>query len=246
MHICGDVSLVLLTSIDMPSVLGMDRRHCPVDPPALSVMLCQSLTPTHLVACNYGLANTSPWPQAWHAPAGTLQWIRLNGIKVATDPPTLTVTTVWCGCLQVLAVGGGMHVTIRNALIANNVADSVVAVLPNSEVNITGSTCRDNTMVFGTVYVRGHLILSNTTFSGNFAHRGGAGVHGMRGTVDIHQNTFTKNTARGAGGAAAFFRTRAKLSEVNFTDNIAAGGGAVALLDGSMTSDKCWFLKNSA
>jgi len=139
-----------------------------------------------------------------------------------------------------------VRVTFKNALIANNVADSVVAVLPNSEVTVTGSTCRDNTVLFGVVYVNGHLMLNNTTLSGNFAHLAGAGVCGDNGIVDIHQSNFTHNTARGAGGAAAFFSTRAKLREVYFTLNTAAGGGAVVLQDGNMTSDKCWFLNNTA
>jgi hypothetical protein len=123
---------------------------------------------------------------------------------------------------QVLVFGVGLNATLSGGVIVHNSAHSIVRVLANSTLHVSGSNVTHNNVTRGAVRCSqsAALKVTNTVFVGNHANDGG-GVAATDCRADVHNSTYTHNNAvdaigqvhlnqRGSGGACLFANTTAK------------------------------------
>lgn len=229
------------------------RLSCPKRPPSDAMrMFCQLVGPEPA-------QNTQHlWVQVMIicSTAQAEQTIKVKqGCVCGTLVTLLNVIQHVLHVLQAVGFGGGMRSTLTNAVIANNTAHSVIAVMAGSSLAVTNSYNVTNNNVGEGVFRADEAqlsILSSNAINNNASICGGV-VSSFCGKLNIHNSSFSANHGDMGGVVCTAclpngdFVMRVNLTKADFTSNTASNsGGALAGQATTMVVKSCTFTKNVA
>ena len=173
----------------------------------------------------------------------------------ANDRSLVTLLgTGTAGDLRLFRVLAGGNLTLQGLTMTNWSIDNdggVMAVDPSATVNADNCTFSNNSALSqgGAIFtIGGHVVVSNSTLSGNHAHDGGAFNAGGQvagvGIGDFSQCLFTGNIAIERGGAIYTDAGAVYLSNCTLAGNSAHQGGGVA--GGGIYVQSSTFIGNTA
>src|SRR6266508_2417511 len=146
--------------------------------------------------------------------------------------------------VSVFLVGPGVTVTIKSLIIRNGKATNGGGIYNNGgTLKVTDSLFTANSAISnpyvvgngegGAIYSQGILTLTNTTFDGNTASRGGA-LSCMGGIIAVTDSTYVSNNALsdvGGDGGAIYENCHLTILNSTFAANTAAHYGGAILSD---------------
>ena len=170
-----------------------------------------------------------------------------------TGPGASNLTISGNNTVGVFYVPVGGTLNLSGVTVANgNVGDSSGGGIENrGTLTVSNTTFSNNSGHFGGAIlgVNSSLTVTNSTFTGNVGQYGGGAIEQIDGTATLSGSTFTGNSAPNSdAGAVDNFQATMTVTGSTFTGNSAGGDGGALYnsIDGNLTVTDSTFTNNTA